>query len=128
MTLDAVQFRTDFPEFADTTLYPDPTVNYYIAEAGLMLNPGRWGTMLTNATELYVAHFLTIRGAALQEAATGAVPGQSRGPIQSERVDKVGASYTADGFEVGAGQWNLSVYGTRLYRLIGIFGAGGGQV
>ena len=128
MTVTAQSFRTDFPEFADTTLYPDLEINYYLAEAGLMLNPCRWSTMLDNATELYVAHFMVLRSAALQEAANGAIPGQSRGPIQSERVDKVGASYTADGFEMDAGQWNLTVYGTRLFRLIRMFGAGGAQV
>jgi hypothetical protein len=51
------------------------------------------------------------------------------GVINSKSVDKVSIGYdTAGGIEAGAGHWNLTIYGTRLIKLIKMVGAGPVQV
>ncbi|HAN5088196.1 TPA: DUF4054 domain-containing protein, partial [Escherichia coli] len=32
------QFRTDYPEFSDTTRYPDSAVTFYLGQADVILN------------------------------------------------------------------------------------------
>ena len=86
MTVTPSSFRVDYPEFADTTAYPDSGVAYWITVAGLLLNPRRWQDMLDVATELFVAHNLVLERQAQKSAAAGAVPGVSTGAVSSKTV------------------------------------------
>ncbi|WP_414655874.1 DUF4054 domain-containing protein, partial [Frateuria sp.] len=43
--MDAAQFRTDFPEFSDTTKYPDSAITMWLTVAGLSLPSDRWGSL-----------------------------------------------------------------------------------
>jgi len=129
MTVTAASFRTDYPEFADDTAYPDSGVNYWIKVAGLLLNPCRWQDMLDVATELFVAHNLVLERQAQKSAATGAAPGISTGPVSSKTVGPVTQAYdTTAGINTDAGHWNLTTFGTRFYQLMQMFGAGPIQV
>lgn len=119
------QFRTDFPEFASTTKYPNSGVTFWLNLAYALLNADRWGQQIDVGAELFVAHNLVIEAKAQAEASAGGIPGGQVGPINSKSVDKVSVGYdTGAGIQPDAGHWNLSVYGTRFIRLLRMFGAG----
>lgn len=138
--ITAKTFRTDFPPFASVALYPDPVVNLWIGVAGMLMLPTRWGpgsttaenpasTPLDFAQELFVAHNLALEKTAQDSANRGATPGASKGLITGDHVGSVSRSYDTSGaMEEGAGHWNLTIYGTRLKRLMELFGAGPTQV
>lgn len=129
MAVTATSFRASYPEFADTVKFTDPTVNYYIALAGVLLNAARWTAVLGVGTELFVAHNVSIEARALEEGAAGGIPGGPTGPINSASVDKVSVGYdTGSGIEADAGHWNLTVYGTRFIKLARMMGAGPLQI
>jgi len=137
MTITAAQLRQDYPEFTSTTAYPDSSINYWINMATLMLNTNRWGAASTTSTlaiydigmELFVAHNIVLEAKAQAEAAAGAPPGSSTGPVSSKSVGPVSVSYdTQAGIEKDAGHWNLTIYGTRFIKLAKQFGAGPIQV
>ena len=209
-------FRADYPEFTDSTRYPDSQISYWLQIAYLMLNVDRFGepapyiidkqavavagagyavfdtitlkggvtcvpgvltaktvsgsggvltadttnvgaywvpptnpvqqqntsgvgagatfnlgfvsapyTAYDFASELYVAHNISIERRAQDEANTGGVPGTTTGPISAKSVDKVSISYdVAAAIIDGAGDWNLTIYGTRFARLVRMFGMG----
>lgn len=128
MTVTAAQFRTDFPEFTLAS-YPDASVNFWLAVAAKLLRPARWFDMLDLATELYVAHNLSLEFQAREDAAAGGAPGVSTGAVTSMAVGPASISFDASaGLEEGAGNWNLTVYGTRFAQLVRMFGAGPIQV
>lgn len=129
MTVTPASFRADYPEFTDTTAYPDSGVTYWLMIAGLLLNVQRWQDMLDVGTELFVAHNLVLERQAQKSAANGAAPGVSTGPISSKTVGPVTQAYdTAAGINQDAGHWNLTTFGTRFYQLMQMFGAGPIQV
>jgi hypothetical protein len=126
---DVAQFRVDYPEFSDLGSFPRSQINYWMAFAYGMLNARRFGRQLNVAIQLFVAHNIALEARAQAEASFGGIPGGQVGPINSKSVDKVSMGYdTSAGIEIGAGHWNLTIYGTRLIRLIKIFGAGPVQI
>jgi hypothetical protein len=125
MTLTQQQFIADFPEFSDPTQYPVSGFNYWNNLATLLFNVQRWQDFLTNGMELFIAHNLALEVRAQADAANGAPPGMITGVISAKSVDKVSISYdTNGGIDAGAGHWNLTIYGTRLTKLINMVGAG----
>lgn len=128
-TITIAQFRTDFPEFADTTRFPDPALTFWLGLATLLLNADRWGEAWSFGAELYIAHNLALEALAQKQAAGGGIPGAASGMLNSKSVDKVSAGYdTASVAEEFGGNWNLTTYGMRLYRLLKQFGAGPIQI
>lgn len=118
-------FRTDFPEFTDTTIYPTSSVNFWLSYAVLLLNAQRWSTVVNLGAELYIAHNLVLEAKAQAEAANGAPPGVTTGPIAGKSVDKVSINYDVNaGIVPDAGHWNLTIYGTRFIQMSRMFGAG----
>lgn len=119
-------FTTDFPEFANTTTYPQSGFNFHANWASLMLTP-RWGSsapagqpnsLYDIGTELFIAHNLALEAMAKKAAAVGGVPGLSTGPVSSKGVGPASVSYdTSAGIETDAGHWNLTVYGTRFISM-----------
>ncbi len=129
MTVTAASFVVDFPEFADATLYPVGQINFWLTAASLLLPVARWTTLLDLGTELYVAHNLVIERKAQAEAANGAPPGVSTGPIANKSVDKASVGYDTTTASVeDAGHWNLTTFGTRFISLARMVGAGPIQV
>ena len=123
--IDIATFRTDYPEFASASTYTDAVVQYWLNFAYSMLSATRWGKQLDIAAELYVAHNLALEARAQREAANGAIPGSSVAVLSNKSVDKVSAGYdVGSSTEAKGGHWNLTIYGTRLYRMMKMFGAG----
>lgn len=127
--MDAATFRTDFPEFADTTAYPDATVNFWLGVGVLRLNPTRWVDLLDFGLELFTAHQLVIAKQNTDAAVFGGVPGTNTGAVSAESVDKVSVAYDVNiASEADAGYWNLSTYGTQFINLARMAGMGGIEV
>ncbi|WP_250481894.1 DUF4054 domain-containing protein [Caballeronia sp. NCTM5] len=126
--MDANQFRSDFPEFSDTTRYPDSLVTLWLTVGSSLVNECRWGELTNIGIELVTAHHLAIAARDQQAAAGGGIPGQASGPMSSKAVDKVSVSYDTGAASLSdAGFWNLTSYGTRYLGLARLMGAGGMQ-
>lgn len=127
--MDATQFRTDFPEFASTSTYPDSTVNLWLGVAQTTLPTDRWGTLIDLGTELFIAHHLVIGARNVKASANGGAPGATSGALASKSVDKVTMSYdTANGTIEGGDFWNSTSYGIQFLRYARMMGAGGVQL
>lgn len=125
MSIPSLQIRKNFPEFASVVNYPDSALQFWLDFAYSMLNAQRWGAQLDMAAQLYALHNIVLERRAQLEAAHGAAPGTVTGPTSSKSVDKVSVSYDVGvAAEEGAGHWNLTIYGSRLYRMIQMFGMG----
>jgi len=123
--LTIARFRQDFTEFANTAVYPDNAVTFWLSVATLMLNPDRWARLLGVGIELFAAHNLVLEAQALATVNVGGIPGITKGPVTSEAAGAVSVSYDVQaGINKDAAHWNLTTYGTRLYKLMMIFGAG----
>lgn len=129
MSVTPASFLVDYPEFGNSTKYPTSAIQYWITVAGNLLDTCRWGSMLDIGTELYVAHNLVLEGQAQAAGASGGTPGQNSGPIASKSVAAVSASFDTGSASIeGAGNFNLTTYGTRFYQLVRLIGAGGAQI
>jgi hypothetical protein len=129
MTVTPAQLRTDFPEFSDTTQYPDPMIQTWLTVACSLVNGSRWMELTTLGIELVTAHHLVLGARDQMAAAVGGVPGQMTGPTSAKAVDKVSTSYDTQAAAVdGGGFWNLTSYGARYLTLARMFGAGGLQI
>lgn len=129
MAVTAAQFRTDFPEFASTTQYPDSAVNFWLVWAYKLLNPCRWVDILDLGVELFVAHNLALERAAINQASSGGVPTGVTGNVSSKAVAQVSVSYdNSSSMELDAGHWNLTIWGKRFVRMARMAGAGGVQL
>ena len=122
-------FRTNFPEFSDTTRFPDSQLTFWSTIAEQMLNQCAWTTMWANGVFLYVAHEITIASQNVATASIGGSPGQSGGIANSKAVGGVNVAYdSVTQSEKNAGFWNRTTYGQQLYRYIRLFGAGSIQL
>lgn len=129
MAVTVASFRADFPEFTSNTAYPDATVAFWLGLAGKMLSADRWGDLTDYGIELFVAHNITLAARDLKTADAGGFGGSGAGVTSSKTVDKVSVSYdTAAATIEGAGNWNLTTYGTRYIQLARLVGAGGVQL
>ena len=127
VTVTVASFLQGHQEFSDAST--DEDAAYYLALAGVMLSADRFGEAIDIATELFMAHHLSLEVMQRAEARRGGQPGAARGILSSASVDKVSYSYdTASVSEAGAGHWNLTIYGKRYWRLVQMFGAGPVQV
>lgn len=123
------EVRTDFPEFSSLSLYPDTQVQFWINLATKLINPLRFRDVTKEAIELYVCHNLYLERLAQTQAAAGQAPGAQVGVLNNKSVGPISAGYDASAGTIdNIGDWNLSTYGTRLYRLVRMFGAGPIQV
>jgi hypothetical protein len=126
---DAAKFRTDFPEFSDSTAYPDSQVTFWIGIATRLINADRWGDLTDFGIELLVAHNLVLWKQASKAAAGGGVPGLASGVTASKAVADVSVGYDTSVASVeDGGNYNLTTYGTRYLEFVSLFGAGGIQL
>ena len=127
--MDATQFRQDFPEFADTTKYPDSSVNLWLTLAGKTLAEDRWCDYLDIGTELFVAHNLALAAVNQLFASVGGAPGQIKGPVTSKSVDKVSVGYDSGAVALqDGGFFNLTTYGIQFLQYARMVGTGGIQL
>lgn len=126
--MDAATFRADFPEFADTTKYPNSLISFWLGVGAKLLRPERWVDLLDVGLELFTAHNLVLERQAQISVNGGGVPGMSVGVVNSKQVDKLSVGYdTSIGLDPAAGHWNLTSYGMRFYSLVRLAGMGGTQ-
>jgi hypothetical protein len=124
---DPPTFRLHFPAFADTTRYPDPTVQFFIDMATVMCSPGVWCNLQQMGVELMTAHFLAMQQYAMQGGTgPGMVPGMASGVRTSKSVSKVSVGYDASVTAMeGWGPWNYTIYGQQYAWYAQLVGTGG---
>lgn len=127
--MDLATWRSTFPEFGDITAYPDAQVNFYLALACARMNPCVWGAQFDYGQALYTAHCMALarrRGISSQR---GLVPGVATGLITAKSVADVSQSFDVEvGTLEGAGNYNLTDYGTMFYELMMLAGMGAIQL
>jgi hypothetical protein len=128
MNLIPSQFRADFPEFTDTTVYPDGVVSFWLGIALVSLPQDRWGAWWNLGQELFTAHHLVLATTAKGDASLGITPGEVDGLVTAKSVDKVSVSkdVTSVTLENG-GFWNMTRYGIQLLQFARMCGSGGIQ-
>jgi len=124
--VDAPTFRSIFPEFANTTTYPDASINFWIGLGTTRLDTDIWGDQLDYGMSLFVAHNLAIGQRNVAAANRGLPPGEIAGATQSKSVENVSVSYDTSFVKLdNLGYWGLTSYGLQflqLAQLIGSFG------
>ena len=123
--MDTTQFRKDFPEFADTARFPNQQIEFWGGMGEKLISTSRFGSLYTEAVELFAAHNLVLSAQSRAAAATGGMPGGSPGAIASKAVGSVNVSYdTAGAMEANAGHWNQTTYGRQYIHLVRLIGQG----
>jgi hypothetical protein len=118
-------FIADFPEFRNTSVFPEANIIWGLNLAQNVMNQNRWGSLFYSGAELFVAHWAQLQAQAALTVAAGGLPGNSKGPISGESSDKVSVNYdTGSYLSPRAGHWNLTTYGTRYYYLMLMVGSG----
>lgn len=117
-------FIMGFPEFSNGVLYPKTQIDFWIPQAYAQLNAYRLCGTLDLAAMLFVAHNVSLSAREAASASAGQVSAATSGPIASKSIGKVSVSYSSAGVIDGAGSWNDTIYGQRLYTMIRAFGAG----
>ena len=111
--MDLAAFRTNFPEFASTTVYTEAMLTFWLTVAQVYVSETKWEDVYNTGLSLALAHFLTIAKNNIEGE-----PGESSGMINSRSVGDVSYSVdTAATLEENAGQWNLTSYGQQFIRL-----------
>lgn len=126
MTVTSAQLRSDFPEFANTTTYPDSLVNMWLTVANSLVNASRWMELTNLGLELVACHHLALSARDQAAATVGGIPGEVKGPTASKSVDKVSVSYDTSAVSLtDAGFWGMTRYGNQFLSLARMMGAGG---
>ena len=83
MTVTSAQLRSDFPEFANTTTYPDSLVNMWLTVANSLVNSSRWMELTNIGIELVTCHHLAMSARDQAAATVGAVPPDPAAEVRS---------------------------------------------
>jgi hypothetical protein len=124
MTIAYADFVSAFPEFSNATTYPTTQINFWIPIGYEQLNAYRFGAQIGLAVMLFVAHNVVLSAREAAAANAGQIVGEVKGPVTAKSVDKVSVSFSSDTAIEGAGAWNFTTYGQRLYRMIKAYSAG----
>ena len=123
------QFRLDFPEFTDESVYSNDMINFWYGIGIKTLNVNRWGDRINYGLELFVAHNICLQVLDSKTALASGVPGTGSGVISGQGAGGINVSIDSQAsIENGGGAYNLSVYGTRFIRLSRLMGIGGLQL
>lgn len=122
--MDIGVFRSAFPEFADTTKYPNESITFWATIAETQVRKQAWCKLWTQGVMLYVAHEMVLANQNVKAAQVGGSPGQQGGIAQSKTVGSMSVTYdSANSSEKDAGWWNLTTYGKQFIHLARIVGA-----
>ncbi len=122
MTVAYQDFITAFPEFSNTTTFPQATVEFWIGQAYLQLNPAVLGTSMDLAVMLFTAHNVVLAAQSARASTGGGIGGASGGVVSSKSVADVSVSYDTTLTAIdGAGIWNATSYGQRLFMMLKAF-------
>jgi len=114
-------FIAAFPQFADTTKYPESSVQFWAALGAQVTSFCAWGDSYMAGIYLFIAHELTLEGRGAN--------GGNTGLVANKAVGSASIGYdTSNTAEAGAGYYNLTVFGQRYWRMVRLFGAGAVQV
>ncbi len=117
------------PEFADATIFQDRAIQRLIDRAYRLLDENRWRDILDDGVEAWVCHHLALAREAALAVADGGAPGEVRGMITSESVDKVSAGYDTGSIAIAdAGPYNRTSYGQEYWQLASAISIGGFQL
>lgn len=123
--MDPNQFRLDFPEFDNATVYPDTNLLFWSTIAAQLIDMGQWASLYNQAVELFVAHNIALAAQERAQTASGGIPGSANGVIAAKTVGNVSVNYdNTDVMEPGAGHWNQTTYGRQYIRLARMIGQG----
>lgn len=123
--MDNAVFRQSFPEFANTTRYPDSMLTFWGGLAAKLLVITRWHDFYNEGTYLFVAHNIALQARNVQVASLGGTPGDNSGATSSKSVGQASVSYdNSASMEPDAGHWNLTTYGKQFIQLARIAGSG----
>jgi hypothetical protein len=129
MIITADQFRTDFPEFASTTKFPDGWIDFWAKFADNLLPANRWGNLLEMGSELLIAHNVTLQRMDMDSANAGQAPGTGDGLASNQGAGSVSLGIdTQATIEDTGGNYNATMYGVRFLRMARIVGIGGLQL
>lgn len=124
------KFRETFPQFSNTTTYPNTSIQMRLTLADVLMSESRFGTdIFPYVVCLFVAHYMALQAADNRSSAAGGVGGANTGIMTAKSVDKVSASYDASNtLNPDAGFWNNTRYGSEFWEYLMIFGAGAIQL
>ena len=118
MTITPTDFKTRYPEFDSVT---DARVQFFIDDALLEIDEGRWGDLFDRGTAALTAHLLAV--ATTTEAANG--KGGALGPVINKSVGDVSVGFGISLVSVQNREWYYSTpYGQDFWRLVQRVGAG----
>jgi len=127
--VDITQFRIDFPEFSDTTVYPSSMITFWSDLGEKLLDVTRWDTIYIQGIQLFTAHNIVLAAGNVAASDAGGIPGQASGPTQSKSVGAASVSYdTAAAMLPNAGHWNQTIYGRQYLQLARMIGTGAVQI
>ena len=122
--MDIAQFRLDFPEFSNTTTYPNSMISYWSLVGEKIVSEDTFGDLYVKAVELVTAHYITMAATNAKAGASGGTPGAG-GVINNKRVGNVSIGYdTTNSLIPDGGPWNRTSYGQMFLDLSRLFGAG----
>lgn len=118
MAITYLSFVALFPEFNDSSAYNQATINAWIEQAYANLNPRGLRAQLDLAAGLYVAHNVVLGKRETLAANGNQIVGETRGPVVAKSIGKVSVSYAPTASIDGAGIYNATSYGQRLWALL----------
>lgn len=109
-------FRTNLPEFEDSSKYPDSMLTFQGRIAGIYCSEEKWGELYELGMCLAMAHFMTI-------AANNMTDAGNNGLVSSESAGDVSISFdTGSVIEERGGDWNTTSYGRQFIRMARLVG------
>lgn len=128
--MDVAGFRAAFPAFADSDLFPDARVQFWLTVGSKRLSAERWDDLLDQGLCLFTAHQLTLELAAAQDTAGTGGMSAAAGPAVSESktvgpLSKSKSYNPATTAWTNGATWNSTIYGQQFYELVQLVGAGG---
>lgn len=123
--MDPLEFRKDFPEFTDVACFPSQQIEFWSGMGEKLISQDRFGTLYTEAVELFTAHNIVLSAQSRAATVTGGMPGGNAGAIAGKSVGSVNVSYDTSGaMELNAGHWNQTTYGRQYIHLVRMIGQG----
>ena len=129
LDVDIRFFRQQFPEFRDSSIWPDESLEIWLQVANASLDTARWRNYYRMGVALFVAHMLALGKMSELQAQRGGVPGMNMGLVSSKSVNGVSISYNNSlAVMEGGGHWNLTSYGLRFLYFARMAGSGPVQI
>lgn len=127
--MDVTQFRLDFPEFADVSVYTNSMCTFWSTLGEQINSLEVFGSAYTALIELFTAHNLSIQATNISASSVGGIPTGNGGAISSKTVEQVSVDYDAASTAIsGGGDFNSTSYGRQYLILRRQFTAGVMQV